>query len=371
MRMGYLQIADQLEEKILSGKLKPNEPLASTKILAKEMNVALLTMQRGLKRLQYKGLIRRIPQKGTFVSSNLRGDAIGLMLGKDPFQCASPHYRLLVRSFSDLSINYGFNIKPYFDLRSDDHYYPVRQATEDIAGGLLRCMVVCGCTVEQLHWLRTGCACPWIYVPGFDAGDAAYKGVTHLLKAGRRRIKVLSLYSHAPYPKDLPGAENERSSVAKAFQTAGLEMPEDTLVYCGQEVDSGYQYVNKLLSSETPRPDALLVNHDVIVNGVLFALLESGLKIPDDLAVVAHENKGAEHFSPVPLSVLSTDSDQVATLVLEHIKAANLKLLPGENRIGAQGKATLIVRTSSAPSKHSARKPLPRHQTKIVATHII
>jgi GntR family transcriptional regulator len=63
----YVQIADQLAERIRSGELQPGARLPSEIQLADEYGVARLTARRAARELVSRGLARTLPGKGTFV----------------------------------------------------------------------------------------------------------------------------------------------------------------------------------------------------------------------------------------------------------------------------------------------------------------
>jgi DNA-binding LacI/PurR family transcriptional regulator len=55
---------------------------------------------------------------------------------------------------------------------------------------------------------------------------------------------------------------------------------------------------------EHPAIDGVLVTNDAVCRGVLYGILEKGLKIPEDIAVISHSNKGVNIFCHVPLTKL-------------------------------------------------------------------
>ena len=65
--------------------------------------------------------------------------------------------------------------------------------------------------------------------------------------------------------------------------------------------------VAKLLAA-TPRPDVLVVYTDDLVPGAVAAVMESGLRVPQDLKCVFHCNTGIEPFVPFPCEWIVNDS---------------------------------------------------------------
>ncbi len=63
----YKQIADQIQEMILLGRLKEGEALPSMRLLAKELRISVITTKRAYEELESMGLIESYTGKGSFV----------------------------------------------------------------------------------------------------------------------------------------------------------------------------------------------------------------------------------------------------------------------------------------------------------------
>lgn len=77
----YEQIAEQLKELIVSGKLPDSSPLPSVRALAADLGVSVITTRRAYTELEQEGYVVTTPAKGTFVSSRYieRLQELGLM----------------------------------------------------------------------------------------------------------------------------------------------------------------------------------------------------------------------------------------------------------------------------------------------------
>ncbi len=65
----YRQITDQIRTAILSGQLRAGEALPSIRLLAKELQISVITTKRAYEDLERAGLIETIPGKGSFVAA--------------------------------------------------------------------------------------------------------------------------------------------------------------------------------------------------------------------------------------------------------------------------------------------------------------
>ncbi len=64
----YRQILLQLKHMVLTGELKAGEPLPSIRMLAKELQISVITTKRAYEELEKEGFIETVSGKGSFVS---------------------------------------------------------------------------------------------------------------------------------------------------------------------------------------------------------------------------------------------------------------------------------------------------------------
>lgn len=64
----YDQIADQVKDQIMHGKLAAGEALPSVRTLAKELKVSALTVKKAYDTLEAEGFVHTVHGKGSFVA---------------------------------------------------------------------------------------------------------------------------------------------------------------------------------------------------------------------------------------------------------------------------------------------------------------
>jgi len=89
----------------------------------------------------------------------------------------------------------------------------------------------------------------------------------------------------------------------KALAAAGLPFREEFVLEADFAEAGGSDAVRRLLSSGE-RPTALLVMDDVMAVGVLGALRELGLRVPEDVSVVSFNNVPLSRFCSPPLTTV-------------------------------------------------------------------
>lgn len=64
----YEQIATQIKNEIIAGKLKEGDSLPSMRVLAKELRISVITTKRAYEELEREGFIVSLTGKGSFVA---------------------------------------------------------------------------------------------------------------------------------------------------------------------------------------------------------------------------------------------------------------------------------------------------------------
>jgi LacI family transcriptional regulator len=114
--------------------------------------------------------------------------------------------------------------------------------------------------------------------------------------------------------------------------------------------ESGYEAMKELLGRD-PRPDAVFCYNDPVALGAMRAILDSGLRIPEDVGVVGCGNAPFSDLLRIPLTTVDQDSkaigEDTARLALR-LATARAAVRPQEILIEPK----LAVRASSSgPAK--------------------
>ncbi len=114
-----------------------------------------------------------------------------------------------------------------------------------------------------------------------DNRAGAYPGVSHILRTGRRRVAIVN----GPL-NTVVGAERYQG-YQEALRERGVPFTYE-LVAEGEFTDmSGYLAMKSLLPR---RPDAVFACSDAMALGAMRAILETGLRVPEDVAVVGFDD---------------------------------------------------------------------------------
>lgn len=338
----HVQIAEHLERRIITGELQDGARLPNTIELAAAYGVTPVTIQKSLQRLVELDLIERTPRRGTFIKSHQTANTIGLIFGYSPFQGQSMLYLRLLELFRSQAEEKKINLKIYFDIQEKESSRAIYELRRDVASGKLKALIAVCRSLELNAWLERQQEICWIDPPDFDFFHSVKTGTEYLLNRGYRRIMVVSIYPvEIPYDDWAQNFQKEKDGVKAAV--AGCDATAELVRWGKTEID-GYLKGKEVFSSSN-RPDAIFVHHDVVCRGLLLALMELGLKIPQDVALLSHVNLGCEFASPVPLTRILFDPAKMVASCLRWLETVpslpssghvpldpiNAQLIPGKS----------------------------------------
>lgn len=183
-----------------------------------------------------------------------------------------------------------------------------------------------------------------------------YEATKHLIALGHRRIGFIGVslttglglhrfhgYLDALREHDLP--------VEESLVVGGRSGSDLLHGYSTEEM--GYDGMNQLLSLAAP-PTAVFARNDFTAFGAIGAIRDAGLRIPEDVAIVGHDDLPlAAHISP-PLTTVRQPAKQQGRLAAECLLrriASNEHLPREEHRLDCE----LVIRgsTGTAPASRN------------------
>ena len=163
--------------------------------------------------------------------------------------------------------------------------------------------------------------------PQYRAGARA--GVEHLIGHGHRRIGLVVGGGGRRPERELGWRD--------ALRQAGLE--DGPIARTTFSRHGGYDAGRKLLAA-TNRPAAIFASSDLQAVGVLRAIHEAGLRVPDDIAIVSFDGTAETEYTWPPLTVVRQPLERMAQHAVAH-------LIDGPTAVAAKTfPAELILRRS-------------------------
>jgi len=150
----------------------------------------------------------------------------------------------------------------------------------------------------------------------------AYDMVRHLLALGHQRIAMVRGPAHNL------DAEQRLQGYRAALREADLG-PDPGLEVQGDHTEpSGYDAAMELLGRES-RPTAVFVGNDHMAIGVMSAVREAGLVVPDDLAIAGFDDIAMARFTSPTLSSVRVNTALMGERAVELLMRAKRSGNPG------------------------------------------
>jgi DNA-binding LacI/PurR family transcriptional regulator len=150
---------------------------------------------------------------------------------------------------------------------------------------------------------------------GIDDIAASTDAVSHLISLGRRRIAAIG---DQPYATG-EAAQLRTRGFRAAHAAAGLPVDESLIISTARfnRID-GVTAMAALLDRKDP-PDAVFCYSDLVASGAIHTILERGLRIPEDIAIIGYDDIEDGRYSHPTISTISPDKTAIAQLAVERL----------------------------------------------------
>jgi len=165
-----------------------------------------------------------------------------------------------------------------------------------------------------------------------------FLAVEHLIRMGHRRIGIISGSS------DSSAAVERLEGARKAFIDYGLN-PADLLVLEGDFLKpSGYEAAREFLSLKNS-PTAIFGVNDYMVLGAYEAILDSGLRVPENIALIGFNNITFSAMKGIELSTIGQKKYEMGAMAV-HLLIDRIEGRNGDKARQITLEPELIVRRS-------------------------
>jgi LacI family gluconate utilization system Gnt-I transcriptional repressor len=180
---------------------------------------------------------------------------------------------------------------------------------------------------------------PVQYAVGHSDRAAGTAAARRLIETGRRRIGILCGVLDVT-----TNARDRLSGFRRAMQEAGLVVDEDRVVQVDHSVEAGLEGLETLLARR-PRIDGLVVAGEVWSAAALLQILKTGIRVPEEIAVVGVGEVELGPYLPVPLTTVALPRFDTGVRAAE----LALALARGDTKPGPVLKlpVNLVVRASA------------------------
>ncbi len=145
-----------------------------------------------------------------------------------------------------------------------------------------------------------------------DNEEGGCQATEYLIKLGHTRIGCIA------GPSLITPSAARVQGYRKALSKYNL-VQDDALVVAGDfRAQSGFKATKELLDLEEP-PTAIFACNDMMAVGVLHAIDETGLSVPEDISIVGFDDIPLASFTPPPLTTISQPSQEMGFLAAKMV----------------------------------------------------
>lgn len=326
----YREIAGKLKTELAEGAWRAGMTLPSVEALCARFGVGPSAIRHALRGLRDEGLLSLRRGIGTVMTEHGARAWKGCVAFVSVGSPGSYYSAKIAARMADVLGASGWNLEIAF---LEAHWTPLDTARVRAlaANGLSLAFVFC--SERQVTDIFDQAKVPYVMVSGFGRDYANARAVVRtdfkpchedliaaFKEVGVRRVLELDFRW-----------KTDRAFKAQLFG-AGIEVHR---VFCGRDTETvhtslaelratAYRTVADFFAEESNwrhPPDAILFDDDYLASGGIPALLEAGLRIPDDIKVVTRSNAGDEFALGVSLARLEADpvadGDAIAAYALE------------------------------------------------------
>lgn len=312
------RVEEHFRREILAGERVPGARLPSIRVAARNLSVHHLTVRDAYHRLAADGLVNLRGGVGAFVADTAAGAE--LLICTRASEESDSHGAMLTRAIADHHRIRDFPIGTLLVRRGDFSFLSSLKARAErgiLAGVWLHSLA--HPLAQKAEALLAGLAVPVVhisnrpdkgYVLGVDLLEGIRSGTRWLLGQGCRRPALLC------FAADMhPERAEAFTATCEALGVRGeiLGMPYDDEAAPASFERYGSRTVRTLFERPRP-PDGLMIADDGIGRGAFTALLQQGVRVPEDVRVCTHSRKGSSFpdIFGMPVARVELDESGVA-----------------------------------------------------------
>jgi DNA-binding LacI/PurR family transcriptional regulator len=177
----------------------------------------------------------------------------------------------------------------------------------------------------------------------FDREDNAYQTARYLIQYGHRDIGIgLSNLNRASLDEELSPQALRLRGFRRALSEANLTIRDEWLFLNPTYEHGGIEMARQFLHL-TQRPTGLCIVNDYVALAFMVEVMRQGVRVPEDVSLVGHDNQLVASLCPVPLSSSTQPVEEISQAVSQML----LDRLGGDT----SDPRTLIIKSSLVERK--------------------
>lgn len=189
----------------------------------------------------------------------------------------------------------------------------------------------------------------------FDRAQNAYQTARYLLERGHRDIGLAMSVLRG---ESVPLARSSHARVqgfVRALEEAGITPRPEWFFAETTYEQGGARLAAEFLALEH-RPTAMCVVNDYMALAFMTEIMRAGVRVPDDLSIIGHDNQPIAVYCPVPLTSATQPKVEITSRVVELVSERMSAAARNEPRREARTvwvRGEIVERQSVAPPRFS------------------
>ena len=364
----YEQVERDIMRQIKDKSLRPGDFVGTHADLSQKYLVSIITIKKALSNLINAGYLYSRTGKGTFVAEIKENkidfnsqNTIGLVLR----DLKHPYFSLIVHGIEERAYELGYNLlitsssnNPEKEENQINHF--LNLGVDGLIIASLSLQYRATDYIQKLHNNNF----PYVMVSYIHDPEYWYVGsnhelggflaTDHLIRTGYKKIGYVHVgkgnllsdvrkngYMQALLEHDIPFDSKQVYFLAKEMFDSGLDRFE-----LGEKFGNSFVDISE-------KPEAIYFYNDAIALGFEKAVMEKGIRVPDDIAIIGNDDILNSNYASVPLTTIHQPADSIGKKAVDVIKR-RINGIDVENRIVL--KPSLIIRDSCGAKKRWANK---------------
>lgn len=327
----YLQVEEFIRKQITAGEIRVNDKLPPTDELAVITGTSVCTVQKALSKLCREGLLDRKTGRGTYIKGDKATLTCAGLYFNRPFSLAgSTFYQLIGQDLRQKLGERGVKVRVWMDEREEDEQgSPVASLRQAIDKREIQALIAPLVSLKDLAWLQASSVPVGILTTdstikngvNTDFKDVLRLGLEELRRQGCRTVGVIN---------NIPAEDKDVSSsgidyydsLDKIIAELGLKSRDEWIRYPERYTPHlahfGHEQFHALWDLPE-RPDGVLGHPDALAIGMITAILERRLNVPQDVKLVLHANDRMPYVCPFQATFLRAEVGRYADALIQMV----------------------------------------------------
>ncbi|HLP18046.1 MAG TPA: LacI family DNA-binding transcriptional regulator [Bacteroidota bacterium] len=157
-----------------------------------------------------------------------------------------------------------------------------------------------------------------------DNFAAAYDAVSYLIGLGHTRIAHLTASMHSDHGK------KRLEGYKQALHDNNIAINKNFIIPVEPYTASGYTVGNTVFSKLPALPSAVYCYNDLVAIGLIDALLEKNIQVPETVSVIGFDNIEFSAYNKIPLTTIQMPAYEIgeaaATLLIKQLASPSVQL---------------------------------------------